>query len=220
MSATTFGTALDVLSGLVLEDGRRWGAVAVGFQWEDVRAVLDPDSPTPYAYLTRARGGSKTDDLGGISTAAMLAQAPAGARLYGVAADRDQARLLVDSIAGFVTRTPLLHGALEVAAFRVVAPRTGAVLEIIAADAESAWGIRPWLLVVDELAQWGTTGGPRRFFEAVSSAAAKVTGSRMVVLTTAGDPAPTSYRTTGRPGRRARRRQAVPPIAVEGGVPT
>jgi hypothetical protein len=97
-----------------------------------------------------------------------------------VAADKDQARLLVDSVAGFVARTPLLRGALEVAAFRVVAPRTGAVLEILAADAESAWGIRPWLLVADELAQWGTTSGPRRLWEAVSSASAKVAGARLV----------------------------------------
>jgi phage terminase large subunit-like protein len=186
--------ALDLLAGLVLEDGRRWGDAASDFQREDAEHVLDPDSPTPYNYLTRSRGGAKTSDLAGMTVAAMLAQAPVGARLYGVAADRDQARLKVDSIGGFVARTPELRGTLDVQAFRVVAPRTGAVLEILAADAESAWGIRPWFLDADELAQWATTPGPRRLWEAVSSAAAKVPGARLVVLTTAGDPSHWSYK--------------------------
>src|SRR5436190_22597417 len=115
--------ALDLLAGLVLEDGHRWGEVAAPFQWADARAVLDPESPTPYSFLTRARGGSKTADLGGMTVVARLAQAPIGARLYGVAADRDQARLLVDSVAGFVARTPEVRGALDVQQFRVVASR-------------------------------------------------------------------------------------------------
>jgi len=68
--------ALDVLSGLVLESGARWGEVAAPFQRSDAAAVLDPESPTPFSYQTRSRGGSKTDDLGGVCIAAMLAQAP------------------------------------------------------------------------------------------------------------------------------------------------
>jgi phage terminase large subunit-like protein len=81
-----------------------------------------------------------------------------------------------------------------VQAFKVAAPRSGAVLEVLAADDASAWGRRPWLAVADELAQWPPTGGPRRMWEAVSSAAAKVAGARLVVLTTAGDPAHWSRR--------------------------
>ncbi len=107
--------ALDILSGLVLEDGRRWGEVAEPFQWADARAVLDPENETPYHFLTRSRGGSKTADLAGVAIAAMLTQLPAGARLYGLAADRDQGRLLVDSIPGYAARTPELRNALSVA---------------------------------------------------------------------------------------------------------
>jgi hypothetical protein len=181
-------SALDLFAGLVLEDGRRWGEAAADFQWEDARAVLQADNTTPYHFLTRARGGSKTADLAGMSIAAMLAQLPKGSRLYGLAADRDQGRLLVDSIGGFVTRTPELKGALKVDAFRVVATRSGSVLEVLAADAPGAWGLRPSFLVVDELAQWATTPGPRQLWEAASSAIAKMPGARLAVLTTAGDP--------------------------------
>jgi phage terminase large subunit-like protein len=44
-------------------------------------------------------------------------------------------------------------------------------------------------VVVDELAGWASTTGPRNLWEAVSSAVAKVPHARLVVLTTAGDPA-------------------------------
>src|SRR5436190_7331186 len=177
------------MAALVLENGRRWGEAAAGFQWDDARAVLDQASSTPYHFLTRSRGGSKTNDLGGMAVAAMLAQLPHGARCYGLAADRDQGRLLVDSVEGFASRTPELRGALKVDAYKVTATRSGSTLEVLAADAPGAWGLRPAFMVVDELAQWSSTTAPRRLWEAATSAVAKVSGARLAVLTTAGGPA-------------------------------
>lgn len=186
------GEALNLLAGLVLEDGRRWGDAAVREQWVDARAVLNPDG-APYHFLTRARGFSKTSDLAGIGVAAMLAELPAGSRLYGLAADRDQGRLLVDSVGGFVARTPELGGALTVDAYKVTASN-GSVLEILAADAAGAYGLRPAFLIADEIAQWASTPAPRTLWEATTSAMAKVPGSRLVVLTSAGDPAHWSHK--------------------------
>jgi phage terminase large subunit-like protein len=183
---------LDVLAALALPDGRRWGAVAGAFQWDDARAVLDPDG-RPYQFLTRPRGGSKTTDLAAISVAAMVAQLPPGSRLYAIASDRDQGRLLVDAVEGFAVRTPMLHGMFDVQSFRVVHVPTGSVLVVLAADAPGAWGLLPDFVVVDEIAQWATTAGPRRLWEAVSSSVAKNASARMAVLTTAGDPAHWSY---------------------------
>ena len=45
--------SLDLMAGLVLEDGRRWGEAAERFQWEDAQAVLDADAE-PF-------GGAKGD---------------------------------------------------------------------------------------------------------------------------------------------------------------
>ena len=181
-------SALDLLASLRLEDGRRWGEVAAPFQWADAKAVLAPGSETPYHFLTRARGGSKTSDLAAVAVAAMLTQLPGRSRAYALAADKDQGRLLVDSVAGFAARTPELRGALRVDSYRVTATRGGAVLDVLAADAPSAWGLRPSFLVVDEIAAWASTPGARRIFEAATSAAAKIAGCRMVLLTTAGSP--------------------------------
>jgi phage terminase large subunit-like protein len=142
--------ALDLLYGLVLEDGRRWGEAATTFQKQDAVAVLDEASPTPNHFLTRPRGDSKTTDLAGMNIAAALAQAPPRARLYGLAADEKQGRLLIDSVAGFAARTAELTNALVVRDAHVYFPRTQARLEILAADQASIWGLRPWFATVDE----------------------------------------------------------------------
>lgn len=187
-------SALDVLASLVLEDGACWGERAAGFQWADAEAILDETSATPYSFLTRGRGGSKTSDLAGMLVAVALEQAPPGARLYSAAADRDQGRLLVDAIEGFRQRTQHLAGAVEVQAYRVVFPGRDVVLEVLAADAPGAWGLRPYFLTIDEVAQWPSTSGPRLLFEALSTSVAKSPSCRLALLTSAGDPAHWSRR--------------------------
>ena len=180
------------MAGLVLEDGRAWGEAAYEFQWEDTKAILDEPSP-PYHFLTRARGSSKTTDLAGVSIA-MLLTLPDRSRLHWLAADRDQGALAIDAIRGFVSRTPMLTGVLDVQSWRVRFAPTDSTLDILAADAPSAWGIRSQGVFVDEIAQWATTPGPQRLWEAVSTAVAKTDQARMVVLTTAGDPAHWSHK--------------------------
>jgi hypothetical protein len=136
---------------LVLEDGRRWGEAAAAWQWADARVVLEVLKR--FAYLTRPRGGSKTTDLAGIAIAALVELLPPASRSYAAAADRDQARLLVDAMDGLVTRTPEMRGALKVDTWRVTATRTGATLDVLAADAAGTWGLKPHLL------QRGPNGG-------------------------------------------------------------
>jgi hypothetical protein len=49
-------TARDLLYGLVLEDGRRWGRLRSPSSATTPNAVLDEGSLTPYHWLARARG--------------------------------------------------------------------------------------------------------------------------------------------------------------------
>ena len=186
--------AHDLLGGLVLEDGRRWGDAAQPWQWADAQAVLEPGPDDPRShFLTRPRGASKTSDLAGVAVSALLTQLRPQARAYAVAADADQARLLVDAMHGFVMRTPGIGGALQVDRWKVAATRSGASLEVLPADGPSAYGLLYDLAIVDEIAQWKSTPGPRMVWEAVLSAAPKVAGARLVVMTSAGDPAHWSY---------------------------
>lgn len=184
---------MDLLGGLVLSDGRRWGKAAEPWQRADAEAILGEDGPRLH-FLTRPRGASKTTDLAGVALAALVVQLPAGARGYAVAADADQASLLVDAARGFVARTPDLPALVEVQAARLLSRPNGASLTVLAADAPSAYSILPHLLIVDELANWPNSARHRGTWVAVASAMAKVPGSRLVILTTAGDPAHWSHR--------------------------
>lgn len=184
--------ALDLLYSLVLEDGRRWGEAARRFQRDDAEAILDHDDGPPFHFMTRGRGGSKSTDLGGMGVAVLAEQAPARSRSYAIASDRDQAGLLHDAAAGLVLRSGL-QDVIDVEARRLVNRATDATLEVLPADGPSTWGLRPYFVVVDELAQWQTTRNARTVWDAVVSALGKVPGARCAVLTTAGDPAHWSY---------------------------
>ena len=188
MSALTAidNPALVAMASFVLEDGRRWGEAAQPWQWADAAAILD-ECGVPYHYLTRPRGGSKTSDVAAAILAVMLVQAPRGARLYALAADRDQGALLLSAMREFISRTRFLQDALEVTAYRVVARDRDVVLEILAADASGTWGLTPYFLAIDEIAQWAQTPRSFELFDALRTATVK-RRARLVVITTAGEP--------------------------------
>lgn len=182
----TTSEAMRLLGGLVLEDGRPWALAATSWQVVDAEAVLDAGEPRQH-LLTRPRGGSKTTDLAGFVLAALLTQLPPASRCYWVAADRDQGRLGVDALAGLVARSDLSH-MVKVDQWKATVAANGSTLEVLAADAPGAHGLKSPLVVVDEAAQWPGDHQHRGVWEAVASGMDKVPGSRLVVLTTAGDP--------------------------------
>jgi Phage Terminase len=183
---------LDLMSGLVLESGDRWGAVAADFQIADAQAIFDTTGPR-WHYQTRPRGGSKSTDAAGDGLVWLATEAPAGARGYVVATDSDQAALLMDAAAGLVDRTPAMRPVVDVQALKMVG-RSGASVEVLSADGASAFGLRPHLLVIEEFAQWPQTRNARRLWTALLSALGKIPGSRLVILTSAGEPGHFSHK--------------------------
>lgn len=185
---------IDLVAAMVLEDGRLWGDIAASFQWADMEAIFRPSSPQSryWHYETRPRGGSKTTDAACVVLAWLATEAEPGARGYIFASDRDQAALLFDAAAGIVDRTPALQGEITVQTQKLIA-RSGATCEVRAADGGGAFGLRPSLVLVDELAQWENVRRLRRVWLAIVSGAHKVHGSRLIVLTSAGEPSHWSY---------------------------
>jgi hypothetical protein len=104
--------------------------------------------------------------------------------------------LLLHSFVGFVDRSDLA-GAFDIEASRVTAKHNGARLQVMAADAASAHGLRADMIVVDEFAMWPTTTNPMRLWEVILSIVPKVEGCRLVLLSTAGSPDHPSYRLLG-----------------------
>lgn len=180
--------ALDLLGGLVLESGALWGEVATEHQRADAAALLSRDPAAPRMhYQTRPRGGSKTTDAAGVALAALVTQAPPRSTSHAYARDLGQAGLLVDAMAALVGRTGL-GSLVDVAAGAVTMRASRARLVVESADAASAYGHLPWLVIADELAQWPTTREARALWEALVSGLPKRADSRLAVLTTAGDP--------------------------------
>jgi hypothetical protein len=185
---------LDLLAALVLDGGARWGDVATGWQRADAAAVLDSSGPRLH-YLTRPRGASKTSDTAAIALVLLLTAAPARSRSFAYAVDADQAGILLDALAGFVDRSPVLGSHVKVGADMVTHRRTGATLAVESADAASAFGkLAPYFIALDELAQWPSAIGHRRLWSAIASTLVKPPRPRLVILTTAGDPAHWSRR--------------------------
>jgi hypothetical protein len=145
-------------------------------------------APTPYHYLTRSRGSSKTSDLAAFIVAILLTQLRPGDKIFGVGADRDQARLMRDAALGYIRRTPGLVQEFDVGTYKITARKTAATFEALAADAPGAWGLLGKVFVLDEVAQYAVTASTTQFVEAITSAAAKISDARMIVLTTAGSP--------------------------------
>lgn len=173
---------LTLVSLLVLDGGKRWAEVAAAWQWSDVLAILD-EAAVRYHMLVRSRGSSKSTDLAAVLIAVMLTRMPDGARLFIVAADRDQGRLVLTAMKGFVVRTPILKGTLEFSAYRATVPGRDIVLEVLSSDAASSWGLIPDFVVVDELGQWRETSQSEELFESIRTSLLK-RNADLVVITT------------------------------------
>jgi phage terminase large subunit-like protein len=182
---------LALLAGLILDDeGTAWGDVAERFQREDAAAIITAtrSADARMHFLTRPRGGSKTTDLAAVLLVVLLTQAPRRSTSHAYARDQDQAGLLLDALRALAERSQL-GSLLTIGAETVTVKATGARLRVESADAASAFGRVPFFVVCDELAQWPTTRGARTLWEAIVSGLPKRADSRLVVLTSAGDPA-------------------------------
>lgn len=179
---------MDLMAGLVMDTGL-WADSAEPWQVADARAVFA--RTVPMHWHGRPRGGRKSADGAGYGVSLHLTQAPPGATSYVVAADSAQAGLVLDSVRGFILRAPALRKVMRVEARRVVflADREPvSTIEVLPADEASSYGLRPWLLIADELAQWPESQNARGVWAACISALPKVEDSRLVVLTSAGSP--------------------------------
>lgn len=179
------GRAYGLLCSLVLDNGRRWGDVAEGWQREGALAVLGGEGPRRHID-TRPKGASKSTDAAALAVAVLRTQAPALSESYVLAADAEQAERIVTKVRGFERRTPELRGQLRVDAAKVTAPN-GAALMALASDEAGNQGLLPYFAVADEVSNWPDAG--RRRWASLLAELPKVPGSRFLAISHAGDPA-------------------------------
>jgi hypothetical protein len=169
---------------LILESGRTYGELIEPWQEQFFEAVFAtrPDG-TPLhrlLYEERRRGESKTEDCAAAAVADLLT-GPARHRSYAVAGDEDQAAILVDSILGFKSRSPMLAD-LVVERGKVRNLATGSELRVLASDVPTSYGIRPRRVWFDEFSlQVGD-----RLWTSMWSAIGKNPRSQAVLVSMAG----------------------------------
>lgn len=151
------------------------------WQREDFAAVL---GTSKNAWIERPRGHSKTQDGAAIALTSLMTGGP-GRRIYFAATDADQARLAHDSMRGFIRRRPAFLRLLRVTQSEIAFPKADSVVRVLPADAPGSWGLRPSLILCDELRAWKGEAAEEMFWSLWSSLG-KVAGARMIVATTAG----------------------------------
>ena len=156
---------IDLVASFVLEDGSRWGESAVPEQWDDMEALLTGEGQRRHFWL-RAESAElrKSFDTGAATLATMLSgEVHGGDEMYAAAAGREQAGILARKMRQIAEMTPELAGSVEVQNFRVVTPRTGAILDIISTDLATSWGKTPRWLYGDEVCNHDDTETRRGF---------------------------------------------------------
>lgn len=181
-------TTLDLVESFVLESGARWGEVATDDQREDMEALLGEGGRRKHFWL-RARGRSKSMDTGAATLATMLSgDVHGGDEMYAAAAGREQAGILARKMRQIAELTPELATAVEVQNFRVVTPRTGAILDVISSDLATSWGKTPRWLFVDEICNHDGTEGAKGFVDALLTALPKRRDSVALMASTPSSP--------------------------------
>lgn len=165
---------LELVGAMVLDNGARWGEQATDDQWADMRALLEPDGGSRRHFWLRARGRSKTFDAGAATMAVMLAgDIRPGDEMFAAAAGREQAGLLANKILAITSNTPELAGAAEIQQFRVITPRTGAVLQVMSSELAGSWGKTPRWLFGDEVCNHDNTEPKEAFLDSLITALVK-----------------------------------------------
>ena len=132
------------------------------------------------AWLERPRGHSKSADLAVMASWALFAS-KRKIRMYGAAADLDQAKLLRDAVDLLLRLNPWLNEILKTNALQVINKRTGSSLDILTSDGPSSYGLLPDAIIIDELCHWRN----RDLWDSLISSAAKKQ-SMLCVITNAG----------------------------------
>ncbi len=155
------------------------------FMKEDLRAIYDNPHGTRRAIISRARKNAKTTESAAIVLLHTCGpEARANSQLYSAAQSRDQAAILFALAAKMVRLSPDLSSFVIVrdTAKQLFCPELGTLYRALSADASTAYGLSPVLIVHDEL---GQVKGPKSdLYEALETATAAQEEPLSIVIST------------------------------------
>ncbi|HUF56437.1 MAG TPA: terminase large subunit [Thermohalobaculum sp.] len=192
----TAAKALRFLGGLHIPEGPRAGKGLrlAPFQRDFVRGALARD--TSVAVLSIGRGNAKSALSAGIALGALLGTWDRQPRreILIAARTRDQARVAWDFVAGFAASLPedvqaqLIYRRSPRLEIEYEGDGGGHVIRAIAADAKSALGTAPVLVLMDERGHWPADRGDA-LEDSLMSGLGKRGGRALIISTSAPDDA-------------------------------
>jgi phage terminase large subunit-like protein len=172
---------------LHLPDGRYIGqpVVLAPFMREDFFAIYDNAVPTRRAIISRGRKNAKTCECAFIVLLHLCGlEARPNSQLYSCAQSRDQAAVIFDYASKMVRISSKLRNFVKIrdAAKELFCPGTGCIYKALSAEATTALGRNPSVIIHDEL---GAVRGPRyALYEAMETATATQENPLTVIIST------------------------------------
>lgn len=172
---------------LVVPEGRNVGQTLkiAPFMREDFKAIYDNPHGTRRAIISRGRKNGKTVEAAMIVLLHLCGpRAKPNSQLYSTALSRDQAAVLFQLAAKMVRMSPALSQAIIIrdSAKQLLFPGMGTMYRALSAEASTAFGLSPALVVHDEL---GQVRGPRSaLYEALETATAAQAEPLSVIIST------------------------------------
>ena len=179
------------LAGLTLSGGDHDGDAFTVLPWER-RFVRGAFGRPGHAALSVARGNGKSALVAGIATAVVDPDGPLNGRrreAVCVASSFDQSKIIFEDVLAFLRERHDLGNRrlwrLQDSANRAIVEHipTGARVRCVGSDPKKAHGLRPFLALCDEPAQWDAAKQDR-MLAAIRTGLGKTPDSRMIALGT------------------------------------
>ena len=155
------------------------------FMKEDFRAIYDNPNGTRRAIISRGRKNAKTTESAMILMLHLCGpEARPNSQLFSAAQSREQASVLFALASKMVRMSPDLseYVVIRDTAKQLYCPELGALYRALSAEASTAFGLSPVLIIHDEL---GQVKGPRSaLYEALETATAAQESPLSIVIST------------------------------------
>jgi len=155
------------------------------FMREDFRAIYDNPHTTRRAILSRGRKNAKTTESAMIVALHLCGpEAKPNSQLYSAAQSREQAAILFSLAAKMIRMSPELANVITVrdSAKQLFCAELGSLYRALSAEATTAYGLSPVLVIHDEL---GQVKGPRSMlYEALETATAAQDEPLSIIIST------------------------------------
>jgi phage terminase large subunit-like protein len=156
------------------------------YQKDDLRAIYNnPYGETRRAIISRGRKNAKTSTCAFILLLHLCGpERKVNSQIFSCAQSRDQAAILFSLAAKIVRLSPKLHAIIQIrdTAKELLCPDLGTFYKALSAEASTALGLNPSLVLFDEL---GQVRGPRSdLFEAMNTATAAQENPLSIIIST------------------------------------